>query len=130
MMNSGWPYSTGWPFSTRICLDRARRLVASISFMIFIASMMQIVSPSLTGCRLRRTGLAPGRGRAVEGADHRRLDDVEQVQIGAVEDKNLHGSLAQPDVEKTACSACGLSPENESRRILAANGRKSVFSLK
>jgi hypothetical protein len=49
---------------------------ASISFMIFMASMMQTGSPSLTTLPTSTKALAPGAGRAVEGADHRRLDDA------------------------------------------------------
>src|SRR4051812_4242569 len=47
MMKSGWPYSTGWPFSTRIALT-VPVLSHSISFISFIASMMQMIWPSLT----------------------------------------------------------------------------------
>ena len=49
---------------------------ASISFMIFIASMMQIGSPSLTTLPTSTNGVGARARRAVEGADHRRLDDV------------------------------------------------------
>jgi hypothetical protein len=49
---------------------------ASISFMIFIASMMHTASPSLTTLADVGKALAPGLERAVEGADHRRLDDA------------------------------------------------------
>ena len=47
MINSGSPYSTGWPFSTRMALITPERS-ASISFISFMASMMQRVSPSFT----------------------------------------------------------------------------------
>ena len=75
MTKSGWPNSTGWPFSTRIALI-VPAASASISFISFIASMMQSVSPSLTALPTSTKGCASGRRRAVEGADHRRLDDV------------------------------------------------------
>ena len=42
MRKSGWPYSTAWPFSTRIFATRPATF-ASISFMSFIASMMQTI---------------------------------------------------------------------------------------
>ena len=59
MMNSGWPNSTGWPFSTRIALTTPD-LSASISFISFIASMMQSVSPACTVWPTSTNGLAPG----------------------------------------------------------------------
>ena len=59
IMNSGWPYSTAWPFSLRI-LVTVPDLSASISLRIFMASMMQIVSPSLTALPTSTNDLAPG----------------------------------------------------------------------
>ncbi len=59
MMNSGWPYSTGWPFSTRIALIMPAAS-ASISFISFIASMMQTVSPALTFWPTSTNGLDSG----------------------------------------------------------------------
>src|SRR3954470_22499340 len=60
-MKSGWPYSTGWPFSTRIAFT-SPEASASISFMSFIASMMQMVSPSFTACPTSTNALASGDG--------------------------------------------------------------------
>jgi len=45
--NRGCPYSTACPFSTRIFAMRPPTF-ASISFMSFIASMMQTICPSFT----------------------------------------------------------------------------------
>src|ERR1700730_8489683 len=45
--NKGWPNSTGWAFSTRTLTTRPA-IFDSISFMSFIASMMQRVWPSFT----------------------------------------------------------------------------------
>ena len=47
MTNNTWPYSTGSPFCTRIDLITPETS-ASIWFIIFMASMMHSVSPSLT----------------------------------------------------------------------------------
>ena len=47
MTNSAWPNSTAWPFSQSTCVT-VPVTVASISFMIFIASMMHTGSPSFT----------------------------------------------------------------------------------
>src|SRR5579871_5382117 len=44
---SGCPYSTGWPFSTRILMTLPAASL-SISFMSFIASIMQSVVPLWT----------------------------------------------------------------------------------
>ena len=57
--NSGWPYSTAWPFSARIRVT-VPDLSASISFKIFMASIMHSVSPSLTWSPTSMKGLAPG----------------------------------------------------------------------
>ena len=73
--DSGWPYSTGWPFSTRIALTTPA-LSDSISFISFIASMMQSVSPSCDGVADLDERLGARRGRAIERADHRALDEV------------------------------------------------------
>ena len=59
MMNSGWPYSTAWPLSPRICVT-VPDLSASISLRIFMASMMQTVSPSLTLLPISTNAAAPG----------------------------------------------------------------------
>ena len=59
MTNKGCPNSTAWPFSQRISLT-VPAVSASISFMIFIASMMQIGSPSLIASPTSANGLAPG----------------------------------------------------------------------
>ena len=55
----GWPYSTAWPFSqsTRVTVPD---LSASISLRIFMASMMQMVSPSCTTLPTSTNDLAPG----------------------------------------------------------------------
>jgi len=45
--NSGSPYSTGWPFSTKSRVT-SPATSASISFISFIASMMQTVLPAST----------------------------------------------------------------------------------
>ena len=58
---SGWPNSTGDPFSTstsRITPSHS----ASISFMSFMASMMQTVSPAFTLWPISTKDLAPGAG--------------------------------------------------------------------
>jgi hypothetical protein len=59
--NSGWPYSTAWPFSPRIWV-MVPVLSASISFRIFMASMMQMVSPSLTALAHVDKRLGAGAG--------------------------------------------------------------------
>ena len=59
MMNSGWPNSTAWPSSHRMRVT-VPELSASISFMIFIASMMQIGSPSFTGAPSSARAFEPG----------------------------------------------------------------------
>ena len=46
MMNSGWPNSTGSPFLARIAVTRPA-LSDSIWFIIFMASMMQRIWPTL-----------------------------------------------------------------------------------
>ena len=59
MMKSGCPYSTAWPFSVsnRVTVPD---LSASISLRIFIASMMQMVSPSLITLPTSTNGVASG----------------------------------------------------------------------
>src|SRR6185369_1133386 len=57
--NSGCPYSTAWPFSQRIWV-MVPALSVSISLRIFMASMMQTVSPSLTWLPISTNGFAPG----------------------------------------------------------------------
>ena len=57
--NSGCPYSTAWPFSPRIRVT-VPDLSASISLRIFMASIMQMVSPSLTWLPTSAKALAPG----------------------------------------------------------------------
>lgn len=59
MMKSAWPYSTAWPLSTNIFLIVPERS-ASISLRIFMASIMQTVSPSLTFVPTSTKGSAPG----------------------------------------------------------------------
>ncbi len=61
MMNSGWPNSTAWPFSHSMRLTMPEPS-ASISFMIFMASMMQIGCPSLIESPISTNGFAPGLG--------------------------------------------------------------------
>src|SRR5262245_17914497 len=56
---SGCPYSTGWPFSTRTFTMRPAAL-DSISFISFIASMMQRIWPSFTTSPSRTKGSAVG----------------------------------------------------------------------
>ena len=58
-MNSGWPTSTAWPFSHRMRVILPLQS-DSISFMIFIASMMQTGSPSLIVLPSSTKALAPG----------------------------------------------------------------------
>src|SRR6185436_15366884 len=61
MTNRGWPYSTGWPFSTRMAFTTPATSV-SISFISFIASTMQTVSPCFTVCPTSTKALASGEG--------------------------------------------------------------------
>ncbi len=61
MIKSGWPNSTGSPFSARMALITPP-LSASIWFMIFIASMMHRVSPTLTLWPTSANTLAVGEG--------------------------------------------------------------------
>ena len=64
-----WPYSTGCASSTQT--SRMTPVIsASISFMIFIASMMQTVCPELTRVPTLAYGSAPGLGRLVERPHH------------------------------------------------------------
>ena len=60
-MNNGWPNSTGSPFFTRIAVTRPA-LSDSIWFIIFMASMMQSVSPTFTSLPISTKGFAPGVG--------------------------------------------------------------------
>ena len=59
MMNKACPNSTAWPFSHSMRVT-VPDLSASISFMIFIASMMQIGSPSFTSLPISTSAFAPG----------------------------------------------------------------------
>ena len=59
MTNSGWPNSTGSPFLARIAVTRPA-LSDSIWFIIFIASMMQSIWPTLISMPISTKGLAPG----------------------------------------------------------------------
>ena len=59
MMNSACPNSTAWPFSAQMRVT-VPDLSASISFMIFMASMMQIGSPSFTWLPSSTKALEPG----------------------------------------------------------------------
>src|SRR5258706_6675307 len=61
MMKSGCPYSTGWPLSTRMAFT-VPDLSHSISFISFIASMMQMICPSFTLWPTSTKGLASGEG--------------------------------------------------------------------
>ena len=56
-MNRGWPNSTAWPFSA-MTLVMVPALSASISFMIFMASMMHTDWPFLTTLPMSTSGLA------------------------------------------------------------------------
>src|SRR3989442_704553 len=58
---SGWPYSTAWPFSTKILTIRPPTF-DSISFISFIASMIQRIWPSLTTVPSFTYGSALGDG--------------------------------------------------------------------
>src|SRR3954469_4551793 len=60
-MKRGWPYSTGWPFSTRIAFTLPEAS-ASISFISFIASLMQIWLPALIAWRTSLKTFASGDG--------------------------------------------------------------------
>src|ERR687888_234212 len=81
MRNNGWPYSTAWPFSTRIFTTRPATL-ASISFMSFIASMMQTIWPSLTTSPSRTYGSAVGAHPQIAEA-HLGLGEPELVEESA-----------------------------------------------
>src|SRR3989344_5131124 len=59
IMNRASPYSTGWPFSLRMALTTPT-LSDSISFIIFMASMMHKVSPTLTWLPISTKGAASG----------------------------------------------------------------------
>ena len=59
MMNSGWPNSTGSPFLARIAVTRPA-LSDSIWFIIFMASMMQRICPTLISWPISTKDLAPG----------------------------------------------------------------------
>ena len=59
MITKGWPYSTACPFSARIALTTPARS-ASISFISFIASIMQSGSPTCTLSPMSTKALAPG----------------------------------------------------------------------
>ena len=61
MPNSGIPYSTGLPLATNI-LAMVPETSASISFISFIASMMQSTWPSLTASPTLTNGGVPGEG--------------------------------------------------------------------
>ena len=56
---SGCPNSTGWPFSAKTCFTTPA-LSDSISFMSFMASMMQSVSPTATSSPTCTNGWASG----------------------------------------------------------------------
>ena len=56
--------------------DLARPCRTSIWFIIFMASMMHRTWPTLISSPISMNAFAPGEGAAVEGADHRRGDDV------------------------------------------------------
>jgi hypothetical protein len=59
MMNNGWPNSTGSPFLARIDVTRPA-LSDSIWFIIFMASMMHRICPTLISWPISTKGLAPG----------------------------------------------------------------------
>src|ERR1019366_4362231 len=59
MMNSGWPNSTGSPFLASIAVTRPA-LSDSIWFIIFMASMMHNICPTLISIPISTNGLAPG----------------------------------------------------------------------
>src|ERR1700677_1057147 len=59
MMNKGWPNSTGSPFLARIAVTRPA-LSDSIWFIIFMASMMQRICPTLISWPISTKALAPG----------------------------------------------------------------------
>src|SRR5215469_10345685 len=61
MMQSVWPNSTGWASLTQIS-PITPPLGAAIGFIVFIASTMNNVSPSLTVWPTVMNGLAPGSG--------------------------------------------------------------------
>src|SRR5450631_665351 len=59
MMNSGWPNSTGSPFLVSIAVTLPA-LSDSIWFIIFIASMMHRICPTLISIPISTNGAAPG----------------------------------------------------------------------
>src|SRR5690349_1563401 len=61
MAKSFSPYSTGWPFSTRM-LTTSPATSDSISFISFIASMMQITLPFSTKSPIETNGSTFGEG--------------------------------------------------------------------
>src|SRR5665213_2559549 len=63
MMNSGWPNSTGSPFFASIAVIRPS-LSDSIWFIIFIASMMHRIWPTLISLPISTKGFAPGEADA------------------------------------------------------------------
>ena len=71
MTTSGMPYSTGCASSTRIAVTVPAR-GDGIWFIVFMASMMSSVWPSLTVCADLDERLGVGRRREIGGADHRR----------------------------------------------------------
>src|SRR5262249_53311708 len=61
MTASGWPYSTGEESVTRM-REMVPDLCAGIWFIVFIASMMRMVWPSLTLAPTATNGALPGSG--------------------------------------------------------------------
>ena len=59
IITSGSPNSTGWPSSTRICVTVPAR-GDGIWFIVFIASMIRSVCPTVTLAPTSMNGLAPG----------------------------------------------------------------------
>src|ERR1700676_5142772 len=63
MMNSGWPNFTGSPFFANIAVTRPA-LSDSIWFIIFMASMMQSIWPTLISLPISTKGFAHGEAEA------------------------------------------------------------------
>ena len=63
MMNSGWPNSTGSPFFANIAVTRPA-LSDSIWFIIFMASMMQSIWPTLISLPSSTKDFSPGEAEA------------------------------------------------------------------
>ena len=75
MTKSGWPNSTAWPFSHRISRDRPGGVGLDLVHDLHRLDDADRVADLDRAADLDER-LGARAGRAVEGADHRRLDDV------------------------------------------------------